>query len=361
MPKGASQKDQVDALRVALGAALSTQNNAQLAGLQLGGSSNELSLTWPDTSTAPPAPMEIGDVSTASKLSIGLYDVRTRTQFANVDNSYDGTQPLNFNLMSSDGTPVPLNVPPLSLNAGVTKPDIVTALARKIQDLITADESLKMKVTVTGNPASGLSFQWLDSGPSQIPPIIFSGSTRAQEYAVTFGADLYDVPPSAVESLFNYPQVTGLNVSGSNDQILNNTDKLNKLISNGFVKSVALVASGTGQLLLTAAQAVRAIPVLEKLIPGSNAAGLVSITDKRSSPTSYASFTDAAASRLRGGIQLIGSSSEILNALKGIGALTRTGKISSITLTGANGSQTIFDNFNAAKLSALTARLRKGG
>jgi hypothetical protein len=362
--KGVSPEEQAKAFKGAFEAALKLPANSDLSGISIRrkDNSNELQLTWPPTQpdgkpslATPVAVRTISD----SKLVAGTYDARNRTQSIAVTEGFQSGDEFNMTLTNSDGVPVDLHIGPLA--GGADKGKQITDLVAKIQSAADLKPALNVKAIAVGDPPSSLALQWSNAGPAGIPPISFSGSVRAQQDALTFGANLFNVPPSAVESLTSYPQVTGLEVSGTNDQILNNTDKLTKLISNGFIKSVGLVASGTGQLLLTAAQAVRAIPILEKLIPGANAAGLVSITDKRSAPSSYSNFTDAAASRLRGGIQLSGSASEISNALKGIGALTRTGKISSVTLTGANGSQTVFDNFNAAKLSALTARLRKTG
>jgi hypothetical protein len=153
-------------------------------------------------------------------------------------------------------------------------------------------------------------------------------------------------------------------VKGTSDQLINKSDKLNKLISNGFVKTVQLIdaksgdpiVAPSGQFSLTAAQASRSIQMLEKVGPA-----IISISDKKSSPSSYANFTNAAANNLVGGLRIVGSATEIQNSLQGLSALARMGKIATLVMIGNNGRQTTIDNFDSSKLSALVVSLRQGG
>jgi hypothetical protein len=288
----------------------------------------------------------------------GVYqaaDMTTKMRFSGLFMNGDSCQ---FSMALPNGNNITLPVGPLSLPSGASPKQQAEALADGLRTALAAAKSANASIpaaTIASVDNNELTISWAAGAAPYDPQLTFISSQRAQEGTPSFACQLTNVPPSAVESLVSYPQVTSLAVSGTSDQLLNNSDKLNKLINSGFVKSVQMIASNTGQFLMTAAQAARAIPVIEKLgVP------VVSITDKRSSPTSYARFTDAAARSLRGGIQIIGTSAELSDALKGLGSLTRANKITSVTLLGANGRQTIFDNFDPLKLSMLTARLRKG-
>jgi hypothetical protein len=276
---------------------------------------------------------------------------------------------VQMSVMAPNGVQTALSVGPLVMPKGASAEQQGAALQTAIQTALTnaakTNTSLsQLSVARTGNE---LSFTYSGNVPSLTPSqtlVSFSGSSRATEGNPTFGVELTNVPPSSVESLTSYSQVYGLNVKGSSDQLINNSDKLNKLISNGFVKTVQLIdaksgdpiVAPSGQFSLTAAQASRSIQMLEKVGPG-----IISITDKKSSPSSYANFTNAAANNLVGGLRIVGSATEIQNSLQGLSALARMGKIATLVMIGNNGRQTTIDNFDSSKLSALVVSLRQGG
>ena len=294
------------------------------------------------------------------------FDSTSNTQKVRFSGLFMSGDSVQMSVMAPNGVQTSLSVGPLVMPKGASAEQQGAALQVAIQTALTnaakANASLsQISLARTGNE---LSFTYSGSMPSQTPLVSFSGSSRATEGNPTFGVELTNVPPSAVESLTAYSQVYGLNVKGSADQLINNSDKLNKLISNGFVKTVQLIDAKTGDLIvapsgqfsLTAAQASRSIPMLEKVGPG-----IISISDKKSSPSSYANFTNAAANNLVGGLRIVGSATEIQNSLQGLSALARMGKIATLVMIGNNGRQTTIDNFDSSKLSSLVVSLRQGG
>ena len=281
---------------------------------------------------------------------------------------------VQMSVMAPNGVQTALSVGPLVMPKGASAEQQGAALQTAIQTALTnaakTNTSLsQISMARTGNE---LSFTYSGNVPSITPPqttpqtplVSFAGSSRATEGNPTFGVELTNVPPSSVESLTTYSQIYGLNVKGSADQLINNSDKLNNLISNGFVKTVQLIdaksgdpiVAPSGQFSLTAAQASRSIQMLEKVGPG-----IISISDKKSSPSSYANFTNAAANNLVEGLRIVGSATEIQNSLQGLSALARMGKIATLVMIGNNGRQTTIDNFDSSKLSALVVSLRQGG
>ncbi len=246
-----------------------------------------------------------------------------------------------------------ISIGPLVLPNGSSPNQQADALLNAVKSALAKNADYSdLSVTRTGN---ALEFTWSGAGPDpdEASPIAFNGATHLQDSPTSFGVELIDVPPATVESLTVYPQVYGLKVKGTADQLIMNSDKLNKLITSGFVKSVQLTEAGT--VNVTAAQAVRSIPLLEKI--GANK---VTISDAPNAPASYAKFSSAAANNLVGGIRILGSSTEILKSISGLAALTRMGKISTLTMTGNNGRQTVINNFDINKLSELVVSLRKG-
>ncbi|MEN9709995.1 MAG: hypothetical protein RIQ68_2403 [Pseudomonadota bacterium] len=299
-------------------------------------------------------------------LEPSTYDSTTKTQKVLFSGLFMNGDSVQMSVTAPNGVQTALSVGPLVMPKGASAEQQGAALLASLQTALTnaakTNTSLsQISVTRTGNE---LSFTYSGSVPVQTPLVSFAGSNRATEGAPTFGVELTNVPPSAVESLTNYSQVYGLNVKGSADQLINNSDKLNKLISNGFVKTVQLIDAKSGepivapggQFSLTAAQAARSIPLLEKV-----GAGIISISDNKSAPSSYASFTNAAANNLVGGLRIVGTATEIQNSLQGLSALARMGKIATLVMTGNNGRQTTIDNFDSSKLSALVVSLRQGG
>lgn len=294
------------------------------------------------------------------------FDAATSTQKVLLSGLFMNGDSVQMSVMAPDGVQTSLSVGPLVMPKGASAEQqaaaLKTALQAALANAAKTNTSLsQLSVTRTGNE---LSFTYSGTVPTQSPLVSFVGSSRATEGNPSFGVELTAVPPSAVESLTAYSQVYGLNVKGSADQLINNSDKLNKLISNGFVKTVQLIDAKTGeaivapsgQLPLTAAQAARSIPLLEKV-----GAGIITISDNKSSPTSYAKFTNAAANNLVGGLRIVGTATEIQNSLQGMSALARMGKIATLVMIGNNGRQTTIDNFDSSKLSALVVSLRKGG
>lgn len=297
------------------------------------------------------------------------YVSASKTQKALFSGLFMNGDSVQMSVMAPNGVQTALSVGPLVMPKGASAEQQGAALHSAIQTALTnaakTNTSLsQLSVARTGNE---LSFTYSGNVPSLTPPqtlVSFSGSSRATEGNPTFGVELNNVPPSSVESLTAYSQVYGLNVKGSSDQLINNSDKLNKLISNGFVKTVQLIdaksgdpiVAPSGQFSLTAAQASRSIQMLEKVGPG-----IISISDKKSSPSSYANFTNAAANNLVGGLRIVGSATEIQNSLQGLSALARMGKIATLVMIGNNGRQTTIDNFDSSKLSALVVSLRQGG
>ncbi len=293
------------------------------------------------------------------------YDSSSKTQKVLFSGLFLNGDSVQMSVMAPNGVQTALSVGPLSMPKGASAEQQGAALRDGIEAAIAnaakTNASLsQMSVTRTGNE---LSFAYSGTVPTG-SLVSFAGSSRATEGNPTFGVELTDVPPSAVESLTSYAQVYGLNVKGTADQLIGNSDKVNKLISNGFVKSVKLIDAKSGQPIvapggqfsLTAAQAARSIPLLEKVGPG-----IITISDKKSSPSSYANFTNAAANNLVGGLRIVGTATEIQNSLQGLSALARMGKIATLVMTGTNGRQTIIDNFDSSKLSALVVSLRQGG
>ena len=294
------------------------------------------------------------------------YDATSKTQKVLFSGLFMNGDSVQMSVMAPNGVQTALSVGPLVMPKGASAQQQGAALQTALQSALanaakTNTTLSQLSVARTGNE---LSFTYSGSVPTQTPLVSFVGSNRATEGAPTFGVELTSVPPSAVESLTNYSQVYGLNVKGSSDQLINNSDKLNKLISNGFVKTVQLVDAKTGELIvapsgqlsLTAAQAARSIPLLEKV-----GAGIITISDNRSSPSSYANFTNAAANNLVGGLRIVGTATEIQNSLQGLSALARMGKIATLIMNGNNGRQTTIDQFDSSKLSALVVSLRQGG
>ncbi len=294
------------------------------------------------------------------------YDSTSKTQKVRFSGLFMNGDSVQLSVMAPNGVQTALSVGPLVMPKGASAEQQGAALHTAIQTALTnaakTNTSLsQISVARTGND---LSFTYSGTVPSQTPLVSFSGSSRATEGNPTFGVELTNVPPSSVESLTTYSQVYGLNVKGSADQLINNSDKLNKLISNGFVKTVQLIDAKTGdpvvapggQFSLTAAQASRSIQMLEKVGPG-----IITISDKKASPSSYANFTNAAANNLVGGLRIVGSATEIQNSLQGLSALARMGKIATLVMIGNNGRQTTIDNFDSSKLSALVVSLRQGG
>ena len=294
------------------------------------------------------------------------YDSTSKTQKVRFSGLFMNGDSVQLSVMAPNGVQTALSVGPLVMPKGASAEQQGAALHTAIQTALTNAAKIntslsQISVARTGND---LSFTYSGTVPSQTPLVSFSGSSRATEGNPTFGVELTNVPPSSVESLTTYSQVYGLNVKGSADQLINNSDKLNKLISNGFVKTVQLIDAKTGdpvvapggQFSLTAAQASRSIQMLEKVGPG-----IITISDKKSSPSSYANFTNAAANNLVGGLRIVGSATEIQNSLQGLSALARMGKIATLVMIGNNGRQTTIDNFDSSKLSALVVSLRQGG
>ncbi len=294
------------------------------------------------------------------------YDSTSKTQKVRFSGLFMNGDSVQLSVMAPNGVQTALSVGPLVMPKGASAEQQGAALHTAIQTALTNAAKIntslsQISVARTGND---LSFTYSGTVPSQTPLVSFSGSSRATEGNPTFGVELTNVPPSSVESLTTYSQVYGLNVKGSADQLINNSDKLNKLISNGFVKTVQLIDAKTGdpvvapggQFSLTAAQASRSIQMLEKVGPG-----IITISDKKASPSSYANFTNAAANNLVGGLRIVGSATEIQNSLQGLSALARMGKIATLVMIGNNGRQTTIDNFDSSKLSALVVSLRQGG
>ncbi len=362
LPNGASAEQQASALTLSLNTALALaqKSDPNLLGISISRQGNQLLFTWPNSGSVPTAPLQISVPSANGALSLGVYDSRNRSQRIQVSEGFLTGKSFALSINKGDGNPVSIQVGPLTTE-GSNKAELTKEIVSKVGKAILDNGTLDLAVKADGED---FIVTWNTDSPAQMPPVSFQSFARATEGNPTFGVELTNVPPSAVESLTAYSQVYGLNVKGSADQLINNSDKLNKLISNGFVKTVQLIDAKTGELIvapsgqlpLTAAQAARSIPLLEKV-----GAGIITISDKKSSPSSYANFTNAAANNLVGGLRIVGTATEIQNSLQGLSALARMGKIATLVMTGNNGRQTTIDNFDSSKLSALVVSLRQGG
>ncbi len=280
------------------------------------------------------------------------YDAAAKTQKVLFSGLFSNGDTLQISLAKSGGAQQSLAVGPLTLAQGASPEQQASALVDSINTALANNSDFAgISVARSGNE---LTFAWSGAAPSQTPPIAFIRATRVTEGAPSFGVELTDVPPSAAQSLTNYPQIYGVNVKGASDQLFMNSDRLNGLISNGFVKTIQLTDSGN--VRVGAGQALRSIPLLQKI-----GGGKIVIADYPTSASSYANFTNAAAASLAGGIRIVASPSDILGSLSGLTALARMGKISTLTLTGTNGRQTVIDNLDSSKLSALVVSLRQGG
>ncbi len=297
----------------------------------------------------------LGSISVANAsaaLEPTTYDATAKTQKALVSGLLSNGDSMQISLATSGGARVPLSVGPLALPKGASAEQQASALVSSLNTALANNSSFAgVSVARTGNE---LTFTWSGAAPTQTPPFAFVSATRASDTAPTFGVELTDVPPSAAQSLTTYPQIYDLNVKGSADQLFMNSDKLNGLISNGYVKTIQL--TDTGNVRIGAGQALRSIPMLQKI-----GGGKIVISDYPTSPSSYANFTNAAADSLAGGIRIVASPSQILDSLSGLTALARMGKISTLTVTGSNGRQTVIDNLDSSKLSELVGTLRQGG
>lgn len=280
------------------------------------------------------------------------YNAMTKTQKVLFSGLFMNGDTIQIALSPSGGARQNLSIGPLNLPKGASPDQQAEALVTSLQAALSKSTDFPgVSVARNGNE---LTFAWSGAVPSQVPPVAFVRATRVQEGAPTFGMELTDVPPSAAQSLTTYPQVYGLNVKGASDQILLNSDRLNALVNNGFVKTIQL--TDTGVVKVAAGQALRSIPLLEKI-----GGGRIVISDFPNAPASYAKFTNAAADSLQGGIRIVATPSQILDSLTGLTALARMGKISSVTMTGTNGRQTVINDFDSSKLSALVVSLREGG
>ncbi len=246
-------------------------------------------------------------------------------------------------------TPTQLTIGPLDIQPGDTAVDRVRALRNAIAAAISISPAFAgqnaptIGVKATGNQ---LQFTYAGAAPGAADLVSLTQTVRGADSGMANTIDVTGVPPDAVKTLKQYPEVSSVSLLCSSDQMNYFSSSLNPLAAGGFIKKVNLTNIGT--VRLTAAQAGNCVPLLEKL----NGSQIV-ISDAPAAASSYARLTPAAMSKLAVSADIKGTFNDIMKSLDSLGALAATGKLHSLAITDKKGGQIELSATQAEKLSAF--------
>ena len=224
------------------------------------------------------------------------------------------------------GATVTIPLSPLTISPAMSTQERINMLTKAVDEALKKDGRFDgVTVTSSGNALS------LNSATPA-----FSGNMRIAllergENDVTNFVDVTNVPIYGLTALANVPELRSIAVTTSFAGLRSNWDSLTAF--NAKTPLADITIPGSGDLLLTAQETQKYLPIIEKISDRK-----IIISDAPYAISTYSNFTEAAANKLATSIDLTGTVADLVNGAEGIAALCNAGKVRSLTLTDASTS-----------------------
>ncbi len=224
------------------------------------------------------------------------------------------------------GAPVTIPLSPLAISPSAPTQERVNTLAKAIDDALKKDGRFEgVTVSSTNNVISLSAPASTFSGSMQI------GLIERGENDTTNFVDVTNVPIYGLTGLANLPELRTIAVTTNFDGLRSNWDSLMSFNTKTPLASITI--PGSGDLLLTAQETSKYLPIIEKISDRK-----IIVSDAPYAISTYANFTEAAAQKLATSIDLKGTVADLVKGATGIAALCNSGKVRSLTLTDASTS-----------------------
>lgn len=224
------------------------------------------------------------------------------------------------------GATVTIPLSPLTISPAMSTQERINMLTKAVDEALKKDGRFDgVTVTSSGNALS------LNSATPA-----FSGNMRIAllergENDVTNFIDVTNVPIYGLTALANVPELRSIAVTTSFAGLRSNWDSLTAF--NAKTPLADITIPGSGDLLLTAQETQKYLPIIEKISDRK-----IIISDAPYAISTYSNFTEAAANKLATSIDLTGTVADLVNGAEGIAALSTAKKVRSLTLTDASTS-----------------------
>lgn len=224
------------------------------------------------------------------------------------------------------GTAVTISLSPLTISPATPTQERVNLLAKAIDEALKKDGRFDgVTVAASGNTLSLSAVDAAFSGDMQI------GLIERGENDVTNFVDVTNVPIYGLKALANVPELRSIAVTTSFAGLRSNWDSLTAFNTKTPLANITI--PGSGDLLLTAQETKKYLPIIEKISDRK-----IIVSDAPYAISTYANFTEAAANKLATSIDLTGTVADLVHGAEGIAALCNAGKVRSLTLTDASTS-----------------------
>jgi len=224
------------------------------------------------------------------------------------------------------GSAVTIPLSPLTISPAMPTQERVHILAKAVDEALRKDGRFDgIAVTSSGNKISLSAADPAFSGNMQI------GLLERGENDVTNFVDVTNVPIYGLTALANVPELRSIAVTTSFAGLRSNWDSLTAF--NAKTPLANITIPGSGDLLLTAQETKKYLPIIEKISDRK-----IIISDAPYAISTYSNFTEAASNKLATSIDLTGTVADLVNGADGIAALCNTGKVRSLKMTDASTS-----------------------
>lgn len=250
----------------------------------------------------------------------------SQTQSVSVAGKLLNRDQFKVELAPVGGAAVTIPLSPLTFPPSTPTQERVNLLAKAVDDAIKKDGRFGGVTVSAENNVIRLNA----AAPA------FSGSMKLSlmergENDTTNFIDVTNVPIYGLPSLANLTEIRSIAVTTSFDGLRSNWDSLTAFNTKTPLASITI--PGSGDLLLTAQETQKYMPIIEKIADRQ-----IIISDAPYAISSYANFTDDAAQKLATSVDLTGSVADLVKGAAGIAALSKAGKLRSMTLTDAGTS-----------------------
>ena len=233
-----------------------------------------------------------------------------------------------------------LTVPPLVITPTATSSDRMAILANALKSAIAAEPTLSdLTVSQTGNKIS------FTSASANLSKIVLKQDEAGENDTTNF-VDVTNVPIYALSSLRNASEVRSISLSTNSAGLKSNWDLISAFNKSRPLKNIIL--SDRQDIALTAQDLKKYLPVIEK-IEGTQ----FRVYDEPFAMSTYAGFTEKAASKLSSSVDLTGSVSDFVQAASGIASLSKAGKLRSLEIKGAEDTVIPLDVQSALSLASV--------